>query len=52
MMFERERMFDLIVFTDDAWTDKEEEKRTYLMWDYIEEPGLYLTSRMEEGEKI
>ena len=47
MMFEWERMFDLIVFTDGSWTDEEEE-RTNLTWDYIEVPGL----RMEEGENI
>ena len=47
MMFERERMFDLIVFTDGFWTDKEEEKRRYLPWDNIEVPGLYLTFRMK-----
>ena len=31
----------MVVCTDDAWPDGEE--RTYLMWDYIEVPGLYLT---------
>ena len=45
MMFELERMFDLIVFTDGSWTDEEE--RTYLPWDNIEVPGLYLTFRMK-----
>ena len=38
----------MIAFTDSAWTDGEE--RTYLMWDYIEVWGLYLTLRMEQGE--
>ena len=38
----------MVVFTDGTWTDGEE--RTYLMWDYIEVPGRYLTLRIEEGE--
>jgi len=33
----------MVVFTDDAWTDEEE--RTYLVWDYIEVSGLYLSLR-------
>ena len=33
----------MVVFTDDAWPDGE--KKTYLVWDYIEVP-----LRMEEGE--
>ena len=38
----------MVLFTDDAWPDGEE--RTYLTWDYVEVPGLYLTLRIEEGE--
>ena len=33
----------MVVFTDAAWPDGEE--RTYLMWDYVEESGLYLSLR-------
>jgi len=37
----------MVVFTDDAWIDGEE--RAYLVWDYIEVPGLYSSFRIGEG---
>ena len=46
MMFERECLI-YGCFPEDAWPDGEE--RTYLMWDCIEVPGLYLSLRMKDG---